>query len=195
MTNVLPQSREDFDLKKVVFNEKSIEIFAEITAKRDDRTEVDQFHYTKKALPHMDLVLLRDSIKDFLIKAYGINTGYEKGLTYVSPTKKENIENALLEVPNKIEVTRVIWGGQDQLAGVKFGGKLESWNGSKLPLNTPRIVFRSEKLGFEDDARILSEDIANEVWNFIKDDKRALQNLFDGVEETNHAPKEEPVEA
>lgn len=173
----MPKSAEDFELKKVIFSDDKVEIYADVKVVRDGKGKKDLLHYTKEAIPHSDLVNLKNKLKDYLIKAYGINVGYEKGLSYAPPSKKEYIENALLDMANKVQVTRLSIGGDDQLRGAVISGKMESFNGSMVAMNSPRIVFSSEILGFESVVGEITDLIEEEVYELIANDKRSDMTL------------------
>lgn len=194
MSKIMPKSIEDFELKKVIFHEKKVEIEAINKVVRDDQGKSDELGYTMDAIPHQDLVDIKNSLKKYLLMAYGIQQAHERAMGYAMKGKIESIENDLLDFYQKVEVTRISIAGEKQLRGVVISGKIKSFNDSKIALNTPRIVFSSDKLGFEEDVEAAIEGINQEIWLMMTEGKRAAASLFDGHEE-EELEEEKEVEA
>ena len=81
---------------------------------------------------------------------------------------------------NNIEVTGVSISGSEQLKGAVISGKIKSWNGGKCAINTQRVNFESDKLGFEETIRDLVSDVETEIFEYLFKNKRAQLGLFDG---------------
>ena len=114
--------------------------------------------------PHPDMLNAIESLKDILIKAVGKETvhserliaGY-KGLFKSEANYKEleeAFEDHITGEKTKITVTGIAVSGFDSNKGAIITGTYLCKNGSKIAVNSPRIRFEGETMGFEG---ILSE--------------------------------------
>lgn len=188
---------DNFDLKKVKIQNDFVE--CEFHEKRTiDGVSHTLVHSLKaKYVPHPDLLIARDKLKDFLIKSHHHHDVYSEAIKYLKGEQKQKIENVFLDVCNKIEVTGCSISGDDQLKGAVITGKIESNNGSKCAINSPRVVFSSDKIGYEKDVEDCVEMLTRETFKYLFEDKRAQTSLFDSdqqdedFEGTTKAVKEE----
>lgn len=178
---------ENFTLKKAVIGKESIDCTFEEIRVVDGQSKTVNHKITSNIPPHPDMIKLRDTLRDYLIKAYHLNTGYDLAIKYLKGQQKEKANDALLDMYNLIEVTGISIGGDEQLRGVVISGKIESNNGFKCAMNTPRIVFSSEKLGYEEDVEHQIDLIDIELYKYLFENKKAQLDLFD-----NDEPKDVP---
>lgn len=170
---------DSFTLKKAVIGDTSVECSFEEKRVIDDTAQVIDHTVKAKYIPHPDLIRLRDTLREYLVKAYHLDSGYELAIKYLKGEQKTKAEEGMIDLYEKIEVTGISIGGDEQLRGVVISGKIESNNKSKCAMNTPRIVFSSEKLGYELDVEGQVELIEREVYKYLFEGKKAQKDLFD----------------
>ena len=64
-------------------------------------------------------------------------------------------------------------------------------------MNTPRIVFSSDKLGYEQQVKNQIEMIEREVYKYLFEGKKAQQDLFDnkdGSDDAGNLPKAKTIQ-
>ena len=94
----------------------------------------------------------------------------------------------------KIEIRGVAWSGTGDGVGIVITSVLESANGLKSALNTPRIKVTQQSYGFEEDLEVAVDAVKAQVFAYLFDGKRAQLSLFgensvepDGEEEPDSA--------
>jgi len=92
---------------------------------------------------------------------------------------------------NSVEVTSISVSGEGGLRGVVISGKIQTWNKSKTPLHTPRIVFESTKIGIEIDVQGQVELADEEAYKYLFDNKKMNKDLFDPVDDDTKEPVKE----
>lgn len=86
------------------------------------------------------------------------------------------------EMRRKIDVRGIALSGDDEDEGVVITSVLETKNGLKTCINTPRIKYHQESYGFEDRLDYLVQKIREKVRAFIVEGKKAAPSLFGGEE-------------
>ena len=170
---------DDFTLKKCKIAKDGIEASFDKKAVIDDQAQVIEYDVKAKYFPHPDILKLRNKLREYLVKAYHLDEGYEEALKYLKGEQKKNTQEKMMDLYDKIEVTGISIGGDDQLRGVVISGKIESNNKSKCAMNTPRIVFSSDKLGYEQDVQGIIDEIEEEVHAYLFKNKKAQAELFE----------------
>lgn len=191
MGQIKPLKRDDFTLKKVKFTFPGLN--CDFYEKRviEDSAETIETNRKSKYNPHPDLVSFKNDLKHYLVKAFHLLEGYDIAEKYLKGEQKQKAIDGKIELLQKVEVTGVSVGGSDELEGIVISGKIESNNGSKCAINTPRIVFSSDKLGYEKEVQSIFELLENEVYKYIFDGKSGEATLFNNPE----VPSENPEEA
>lgn len=151
--------RENFELESIKATREGVTAKYKETIPVKDGVKYMNHNPETDIEPTSDLLDLFDQLIDPVRKAYGLD-------------KKA-----------KVTVHKVAVSGKDQLKGCVITGKLESWNGSKLALNTPRITFSSEKIGLEAAVMGIVEKIEDEAFNYFVNHKYANPTLFDVKED------------
>lgn len=180
MSKLKPVNFDGFTLKKVSITDKGLT--AEYEEKRVIENKPVVVDHSVKAdyLPHPDLIATRDTLRDYLIKSYNLHLGFETALKYATKgEQKKKVEEQMESLYSTVEVTGISIGGSDQLRGCVISGKILSFNKSKQAMNSPRITFSSEKIGFEAEVEGCCELIEREVYKYLFDGKKAQQDLFD----------------
>lgn len=145
--------------------------------------------------PHPDLVNKINELKGYLAKCYkmdsmivlsnskGLSVEHEKAFASVQKV----INNVYNETMKKIAITGIslngeIEGDKDKRSVVITGTQLMD-NGSKTALNSPRIKLNSNQFMFEADVQEIINSISDEVEEYLFNNKKAQQDLFDKPEE------------
>jgi hypothetical protein len=79
------------------------------------------------------------------------------------------------------KVSGSIKGEKDKRA-VIITGTFEQEDGTKTALNSPLIKFDKKTFNFEDDVKVIIDDLEDEVREYIKGTKRAQQTMFGVVD-------------
>ena len=193
MSKLKPVNLDNFTLKKAVIENNGVTVDYEEKRVIDGTATVIEHSTKAKYVPHPDLINYRDSLKEYLVAAFGLNKGYDMGLKYLKGDQKKKVEDAILDLYSSIEVTGISIGGTDQLKGAVISGKIQSFNKSKCAINTPRIVFSSDKLGIETNVEGQIEMIEREIYRYLFEGKKAQAELFDNSDEKGDVPKAETI--
>lgn len=178
MTKIKTIGRDQFTLKKVKITGKTVSLTATEKRMVEAKPETIEVDMIAKYLPHKDLIEFRDSLKVYLAKAFSITSVFDVADNYLASGKKAKVKERMEEIMDSIEVTGISIGGTDQLRGAVISGKILSWNDSKCAINTPRIVFSSENLGFEQDVEKTIQLIESEVYKYFYEGKSSEASLF-----------------
>lgn len=170
---------DQFTMKKAKIGNTSVECDFEENRVIDGKAHVIQHSIKCSYIPHPELIRLRDTLREYLVKTYHLDLGFETAIKYLKGEQKKIAEDGMIDLYDKVEITGISIGGEEQLKGVVISGKITSFNKSKCAMNTPRIVFSSEKLGYELDVEGQVEMIEREVYKYIFEGKKAQQDLFD----------------
>lgn len=172
--------RDNFKLKSARMSKEGVDATFVETRNVDGESKPILHHIESSIVPHPDLLDLRDKLKMVLVKAFGFDSVLNEAEKHVPKgAKMTKVTNKYLDVLNKIEVTKVSISGEDQLRGAVVSGKIESFNGAKSAINSPRVVFSSEKIGLEKDTQKTVDLICIEVYKYFFENKRAQLDLFD----------------
>lgn len=189
--------RDNFKLKSVRIAKEGVEAVFVETRNVDKQNKSINHSIESNIAPHPDLLNLRDKLKGVLVKAFGFDSVLNEAEKHVPKGEKmTKVTNKYLDILNKIEVTKISISGDDQLRGSVISGKIESFNGSKCAINSPRVVFSSDKIGLEKDTQKTVDLICIEVYKYFFEDKRAQLGLFDSPgAKKKEMPKKEAVTA
>ena len=131
------------------------------------------------ALPHPDLLELLKGLKPYLLKSLRIQQLHDTAVKYLKGDQKKKFLEDWKEIEDTLEITGVSWSGKDDLEGVIISGKYSNQLEGKTPLNSPRIVFSSEILGYEQKVQKHVERIRIEAHKYFFEGKKAQGELFD----------------
>jgi hypothetical protein len=191
MATLKPMKRDDFTLKKVRFTNPGLECSFDGKTIVDGKQEPFEDIRKSKYQPHQDLISFKNDLKHYLAKAYQFHVGFDIAEKYLKGEQKQKAIDAKIELYSKIEVTGVSVGGTDELRGIVISGKIESNNGSKCAINTPRIVFSSDKLGYEEEVERIFQLIEIEVYKYVFEGRSGDATLFDNPEEKEEIAEKE----
>ena len=171
---------ESFELKKAVVSAEDVKVDYTEKKTADGTTAYFEHFVHAPVAPHPDLLNKMDEFKPYLAKAFCINLGFDLAKKHLKGKELKEIKQLEVDVMNNIEVTGVSISGSEQLKGAVISGKIKSWNGGKCAINTQRVNFESDKLGFEETIRDLVSDVETEIFEYLFKNKRAQLDLFDG---------------
>lgn len=174
-------NEEAFKLKKVKFDGKKISIdYEEKTVNKKGVAEM--LVYTVESdsrLPHQDLINGLSMLREPLMRSLRYYDMKDVALEFLGADQKKKVTDKFLDLVNDVEVTGISIGGSNQLKGVVITGKIKNEVTGKSSLNSPRIVFASDKLGYEDIVEQVAEKIGRECYNYVYSNKKAVKDLFD----------------
>ena len=75
------------------------------------------------------------------------------------------------------------WSGSDENVGVVVTAVMETPNGLKSVVNTPRIKLAQISFGFEEELEAITEAIKAEIYAYLFKGKQAQLSLFGGTVE------------
>lgn len=182
--------RKDFNLQKVKFTEPGLSAKWYEKVQVEGETETLDAGKSGRYNPHADLNEYKSQLKHYLAKAFHLTEGFDIAEKYLKGGQKQKAIDAKIELMRKIQITGISVGGTDELRGIVITGKISSFNESKSAMNTPRIVFSSDKLGFEKEVEKIFELIENEVYKYFFNGKSGERTLFN----TPEVPSEESTE-
>lgn len=135
---------------------------------------------------HPDLVDLFNGLKPILARVYHMNffRSLMSNEDFGATQKQSKIAEELYqEIIKKISIIGVSFKGSDANTGIVITGTFTADTNQKMALNTHLIKFKSNKYGFEEDLEVQIDELKDEVYKYLFENKHAQLSLFDGVEE------------
>jgi hypothetical protein len=189
-------TQAQFELQKIKVLKGASGVEVEFNVRREDSgaTVTDRYSKETTTFPHPDLLAVIESLKDILIKAVGKETIHSEKIIagFKKLFKKESdyaeLEQAFEDHYNgertKITVTGIAVSGFDSNKGAIFTGTYLCKNGSKIALNSPRIRYEGEMMGFEQELQEICVKIEEEAYLYTFQDKQAQQQIVFPDEES-----------
>lgn len=141
-------------------------------------------------VPHPDLTGKLYDLKQYLAKCYGmldvrtvmtakgLQAGAKEGFKKVSTHLEKMLQDRMMKLEvTGYKVTGSINGEKDK-RGVIITGVFTHENGSKTALNSPLIKFDQDQFKFEQDVKIIIDELEDEVQQYVNGEKQAQQDLF-----------------
>ena len=179
---------KDFDLKKVRAVKDSVTVVFHTVEAKPGKDEHFEHVVTGDRQPHPDLLEAMAKLKDPLLRSLRLIQVYETAAKYLKGDQKKKVTEAWNNVYQTLEFTGISWSGKDALAGVVLSGKYENDLEGKSPVNSPRLCFSSDKLGYEKIVEKQVELVRIEVYKYLFEGKSAqLQLAFSKEEEIKTA--------
>lgn len=98
----------------------------------------------------------------------------------ITAGEKEYVKEFAADLVEKIDVRGIAISGAADLRGVVITAVLETPNGLKTYVNTPRIKLGGDSFGFEEDLAAAVDAICSEVYEYLFNGKQAQLSLFGG---------------
>jgi len=166
--------KSQFELKKLKVDKDSL-LVDFIEKRQGDKGLVKVIHSVDAPyVAHPDLLNTLEKMRLYVAQQYG----------YHLLTNDKNDEE-YKDILGRITIYGLSVSGAEQLKGAVINGKIKLEAEGTRALPTGRIVFSSEKLGYEQEVQQLVELVEGEVYECLFNNKRAQLDLFDqdGVKE------------
>lgn len=182
--NVMPiPSEKSFALSKVkTLKDGGLDVHYEVTETIGNESYTNKYHVESAKDIHPDLRECFDRLRPIMGRIFNITSFLSMVETddfKANKNQKEVARNFADEMLKNIEVRGVSYSGQDDNVGVVLTGLFTvSNNNQKTAINSPRLKFNTETLGFEEELEEIVADIENEVYAFLFKGKKAQLELF-----------------
>lgn len=181
LTNKMSESK--FSLKKVkLLPAGGLEVEYSKIEVRDTTSAVTDYKAKfEDAEVHPDLLNAFRELAPLVAKAIGL-TAFLSAVNDAELPEglREKFTDLAEEQRQRIDVRGISLSGDNEDEGVVITSVLETKNGLKTRINTPRIKFKQVSYGFEERLDYLVQSIREEVRAFIIDGKTANPSLFGG---------------
>lgn len=176
-------TEKNFFLSKVKIDPKKggLEADYEITTNVNNEPTVISRHESCTRDIHPDLQGLFKDLRNIVARTFGMTSFlsfFESDDMKLPQSKILLARNFADEIIKKIEVRGVAWSGADENAGVVITSVLETSNGLKTCINTPRIKLSQISFGFEEELEKIVDAIKAEVYQYMFEGKQAQLSLF-----------------
>lgn len=179
-------TEKDFNLSKVkMLPNGGLQAEYQVTQVVNGENSVIDRNETCTRDVHPDLLGLFADLRNIVGRVFNITSfltlveSDEMGLPDGKKALARNFADELLE---GIEVRGVAWSGTGDNTGVVITSVLETPNGLKTCINTPRIKMATISFGFEEELEQIVEQIRGEVYAYLFKGKQAQLSLFGGPE-------------
>lgn len=192
----MKKDQDNIQLSKVkLVKGGGLEVHYTETVREGDITDKVNWITKNTINPHPDLVKKVNELKDYLARCYGFN-----GIKVLMDSKQLKpaeqkafgsvstlIYAMVKETMKKIDITGVaiageIDGEKDKRSVVITGTMLQE-NNVKTALNSPRLKMNQDLFKFESDVKIIIDDLEDEVFAYLFENKKAQLGLFDEPKE------------
>lgn len=179
---MLVPSKEKFALSKVkLLKDGGLDVHYEVTEVVGNESYANKYHVLSAKDIHPDLRKLFVDLRPIMGRVFNITSFKSMMATpdFKATKKQTEIAEAFAnECLGNIEVMGVSLSGQDDNVGVVLTGLFILSNNQKTAINTPRMKYNVETLGFEEELENIVCDIENEVYEFLFNGKKAQMDLF-----------------
>lgn len=175
-------TEKDFNLSKVKLLPKGgIQAEYQVTQIVDGETSLIDRNETCTRDVHPDLLGMFEDLRTIVGRVFNITsflTLLESDEMKLTDAKKAIARSFADELLKQIEVRGVAWSGTGDNTGVVITSVLETPNGLKTCINTPRIKMATISFGFEEELETIVESIKTEVYAYLFKGKQAQLSLF-----------------
>lgn len=175
-------NEKDFNLSKVKLLPKGgIQAEYQVTQVVDGETSLIDRSETCTRDVHPDLLGLFEDLRIIVGRVLNITsflTLMESDEMKLPESKRLIARNFADELLQKIEVRGVAWSGTGEGVGVVITSVLETPNGLKTCINTPRLKMATISFGFEEELEKIVDAIKGEVYEYLFKGKQAQLSLF-----------------
>lgn len=175
-------TEKNFNLSKVKLLPKGgIQAEYQVTQIVDGETSLIDRNETCTRDVHPDLLGMFEDLRTIVGRVFNITsflTLLESDEMKLTDAKKAIARTFADELLKQIEVRGVAWSGTGDNTGVVITSVLETPNGLKTCINTPRIKMATISFGFEEELETIVESIKTEVYAYLFNGKQAQLSLF-----------------
>ena len=179
--NSIP-TEKDFNLSKVkLLPNGGIKTTYQITQVIENESCLVDRDETSNREIHPDLRNLFEDLRIIVARVFGITsflTLCESKEMGMSDKQKALATNLADELKSKIDVRGIALSGTEDHIGVVITSVLETPNGLKTCIKTPRIKVGTISFGFEEELEKIIDDIKRELYAFLFKGKQAQMSLF-----------------
>lgn len=181
--NVMPiPTKEKFSLSKVkLLKDGGLDVHYEVTEVVGNESYTNKYHVESAKDIHPDLRDCFDRLRPIMGRIFNITSFLSMVETpdFKATKKQSELSRDFAdEMLKNIEVRGVSFSGQDDNVGVVLTGLFTVSNNQKTAINSPRLKFKAETFGFEEELEEIAADIENEVYAFLFKGKKAQLELF-----------------
>ena len=185
---------KDFNLSKVkLLPTGGVNVEYQLTRVIENEASVLERKETCSRDVHPDLRALFDDLRSIVARVVGMTSFLTLLETDEFKKVPESVKNVAREYAigllDRIDVRGVAWSGTEDNEGVVVTAVLETPNGLKTCVNTPRIKLAQISFGFEEELETIVDRIKEEVFAYLYKGKQAQLSLFgESEEDTDQFP-------
>ena len=191
---------KDFNLSKVkLLPTGGVSVEYSVTQVVENEASVLERKETCTRDVHPDLRELFVALRAIVAEALGLTAFVRlmqsEDFKKMSGAQKEAMADFAIEMQDRVDVRGIAWSGADANIGVVISAVLETGNGLKTAVNTPRIKLAQLSFGFEENLEALTDAVKREVYAYLYEGKQAQLSLFgDQPGEEEEDPFDAPEE-
>lgn len=179
---------KDFNLSKVkLLPTGGVNVEYQLTQVVGNEASVLERKETCSRDVHPDLRALFEDLRSIVARVVGMTSFLTLLETDEFKKVPESVKTVAREYAigllDRIDVRGVAWSGTEENAGVVVTAVLETPNGLKTCVNTPRIKLAQISFGFEEELEMIVDRIEEEVFAYLYKGKQAQLSLFGESEE------------
>lgn len=187
-SNIMKPKKESFKLSKVkLIKDGGLDCHFEVEEVSGQEVYLEKYHTESSKDLHPDLSSKFLELKPILARIYHLSFFrdiIQKPDFKATAKQSQFAEKFYQEILSRINVTGVAISGQDKNEGIIITGTFKADTNQIMAINSHRIRFVDTKYGFEENLEILVDEIKEEVFAFLFENKRAQLSLFDQPEAT-----------
>ena len=175
-------TEKDFNLSKVkLLPTGGIKVNYQITQVIEGEASVIDRDETCDRDVHPDLVGLFEDLRSIVARVFNVTAflSFLESPEMKLPDSKKALAREFADgLLEKIDVRGVSWSGSDENVGVVITAVMETPNGLKSVVNTPRIKLAQISFGFEEELEAITAAIKGEIYAYLFKGKQAQLSLF-----------------
>lgn len=176
---------QHFDLKKFKVTKDGLNV-----EHHENVIEPRTINVSSEYQPHPDLKVKMDQLQLYMATRLGLLEGWDFSREHLGIEKEDEMKQAVQNHKDTIarcNVNGLTFLGEGETAGVQITGSVKCTNGGSFGLAVPKIIFDSDKLGYESEVKEICEEIKIEVYAYRFQSKKLQLDI-----ETELKKKENP---
>lgn len=169
--------RKDFELSKIkLVKNGGVDLIYTVKENIDGEIYHEKYHKQSLKDAHPDLINKMNELKPILARVYHLSffkTILETEEFNSSDKQREIASDAFDEILKKIRISQLSISGKDQNMGVVISGGMIAETNQVMAMNTHHLKLEQIKYGFEEELSEIVNDIINESFEFIYENKRS----------------------
>ncbi len=176
---------ENFTLKSLKLpNKGGVEIEYQYELSVRDEIHKVSDKLTSSVEPHPDVSSILRSLKEYYLEITLLKKIYnvvDREEFKANQIQRNMMDNMVEDIKRRVKITKVALSGKDEKSGVIITGVIEAETGQGMALNTHRITFSNETYGFEDELQGKIDDLINECYQYMYENKVAEPDMFEDL--------------